>query len=261
MEGFGKAFTDILLNKKISTDNKHYSILNFKNLIEAISAVDIHKYSDINSILVSVMTEILKIPNSNFYLFGFVDQNDKSILESTITLEIMNKFKSLNIEYFFDVVQEMRVENSNIGIKYSKDEFHIIEMIFSEILHYIEKSFLKKIKRKFDENFYKNIKDLHQYEKFQYLEDYLENLGYNFESNSILRKSIDTVMTFFTNRSTWKKLYKVKDDIIKLNLNFKTIGCETHESFQNSLNETEELKVRLKLYSRLYAIYPRLLRM
>ena len=59
MEGFGKSFTDVLLNKKISTDNKHYSILNFKHLIEAISSVDMDKYSDINSILVSVMTEIL----------------------------------------------------------------------------------------------------------------------------------------------------------------------------------------------------------
>jgi hypothetical protein len=245
MEGFGKTFTDTLLNKKISTDNKHYSISNFKNLIEAISAVDMDKFSDINSILVSVMTEILKIPNSNFYLFGFIDQNEKSILESTITLEIMNKFKTLNIEYFFDVVQEMKIENSNIGIKYSKDEFHIIEMIFSEILHYIEKSFLKKIRKRFDENFYKNIKDLQQYEKFQFLEDFLQNMNYSFESNSILKKSINTVLTFFTNRSTWKKLYRVKDDIIKLNLNFKTIGCETHESFQNSINETEELKVRL----------------
>jgi hypothetical protein len=91
---------------------------------------------------VSVITEIIKIPNSSFYIFAFIEQNEKSILESTITLEIMNKFKGLNVEYFFDVVQEMRIDNSNVGIKYSKDEFHIIEMIFSEILHYIEKSFL-----------------------------------------------------------------------------------------------------------------------
>ncbi len=122
-------FTDILLNKKINNDNKHYSLLNFKNLIESISSVNLDKFSEVNSILVSVLTEILKIPNSNFFMFGFIDQNEKSILESTITLEIMNKFKSLNVEYFFDVVQEVNLENSNLGIKYSKDEFHIIETI------------------------------------------------------------------------------------------------------------------------------------
>jgi hypothetical protein len=84
---------------------------------------------------------------------------------------------------------------------------------------------------------------LQQNEKFEYLQEFLQSFNYRYESNSILKKSIDTVLTFFTNRSTWKKLYKVKDDIIKLNLNYKVIGCETHESFQNSINETEELKV------------------
>jgi hypothetical protein len=76
-----------------------------------------------------VLTEILKVPNSNFYLFGFIEQNNSSILESTITLDIMSKFKNMNVEYFFDLIHEMNLENSNFENKYTRDEFHTIETI------------------------------------------------------------------------------------------------------------------------------------
>jgi hypothetical protein len=62
-------------------------------------------------------------------MFGFIEQNNSSILESSITLEIMNKFKNMNVEYFFDIVSEMDIESSRVENKYSKDEFHIIDTI------------------------------------------------------------------------------------------------------------------------------------
>jgi hypothetical protein len=120
------------------------------------------------------------------------------------------------------------------------------------LLHYLEKWFLRKLKpqRKFDENFYRNIKDLQQNEKFQYLKDYLMMLGYNFETNILVKNSIEKVLSFFINRSNWRSLYKIKEDMIKLNMNFKTIGNENTKVESNSntkvcvsINETEELRV------------------
>jgi hypothetical protein len=132
IEGFNSNFTQILLNKtpvSLKSDPKNYSLINLKNMIEAVSAIDLEKYSEVNSILVSVISQILKIQNTQLFIFGFIDQNDSSILESTVTLELMNKFKNFNAEYFFDIVQEMNFENSNIDNKYLKEEFHIIEII------------------------------------------------------------------------------------------------------------------------------------
>jgi hypothetical protein len=132
IEGFNKGFSDILLKKKdisVTSDPKNYSLLCFKNLIDSISTLQLDKYTEVNSILASVLTDILKIPNSSFYMFGFIEQNNSSILESSITLEIMNKFKNMNVEYFFDIVSEFNIDNSGIDNKYSKDEFHIIDTI------------------------------------------------------------------------------------------------------------------------------------
>jgi phage terminase small subunit len=99
------------------------------NLVDAVSMLQLDKYCEINSIFVNAMTDILKQPNTNFYMFGFIEQNNNSMLESSITLDIMNKFKRMNVEYFFDVISEMNIDHSKLDIKYTKDEFHIIDTI------------------------------------------------------------------------------------------------------------------------------------
>ena len=130
-EGFNSKLTDCMLNDKQVTqayNAKNFSILSLKNLIESIVTLDLTKYSEVNSVLASLITSIFKIPNTSCCLFGFINQNENSILESTITLEIMNKFKLLNIDYFFDVLHEMELDYS-IDNKYPKEEFHEIQSI------------------------------------------------------------------------------------------------------------------------------------
>jgi hypothetical protein len=120
-------------------------------------------------------------------------------------------------------------------------------------LHYLDKSFLRRLtpRRKLDEQFYRQIKDLQQHDKFTFLENYLLRLNYNFETNVLVKNSLERVIDFFNNRSKWKALYKARDDIIRLNMNFKIIGndntkVDTH-SFNSkiSINETEDLRVRI----------------
>jgi hypothetical protein len=73
-------------------------------------------------------------------------------------------------------------------------------------------------------------------------------LGYGFDANQFIKNSIDKVIGFFYDRSKWKGLYKTRDDLIRLNMNFKTIGNENTKVDSHSFsigNETEELRVRL----------------
>lgn len=139
-EGFNNKLTDCMLNdKQVSYKNnaKNFSILSLKNLIESIATLDLTKYSELNSILASLISTIFKIPNTSCIFFGFIDQNEDSILESTITLEILNKCKTLNIDYFFDVVHEMELNYSNIDNKYPKEEFHVIQSVVYKVHIYI----------------------------------------------------------------------------------------------------------------------------
>lgn len=234
-EGFDTNLIETLLSNSpvsVNSDAKNFSLISLKNLIESISTLDLTKYSEVNSSLASLITEILRVQNTNFLFFGFINQNDSSILESTVTLEIMNKFKSLHIDYFFDVVQEMNLDYSNIDNKYSKEEFHLIEMIFSELLHYLDKSFIRKSKvgSLLDDEFCLKIKDMEQSEKFNHLIEYMNKLNYNFEANGQVKSIFDSIINFFTNRSKWKNLYKAKDDILKLTSNFKEIEFSRKES-------------------------------
>lgn len=270
-EGFNSSLTDTLLhNRPVSntSDPKNFSLISFKNLIESIATPDLTKYSEVNSILASLVTDLLRIQNSNFFFFGFINQNESSALESTVTLEIMNKLKNLRVDDFFEAVQEMNLDYSNIDNKYSKEEFHLIETIvfkfiyvkFSELLHYLEKSYIRKIKgnSNIEGDFYVKIKDLEQSEKFNYLVDHMTKINYNFEANIQVKNIFDSIINFFTNRSKWKNLYKAKDEILKLTANFKEIDMGRKDSkvmtqhSQSVVNETDELKVNILFIFSLY---------
>ena len=131
LEGFDSTFTEILINTKKNNeklDPKNISILNFKNLIEAISNVEIDKFTEINSILTSIIIDILRIQNLSLVFFGFIDPHESAMMESLITLEISNKFKNINLDVFFEALQQVNAEMS-IFNKYSKQEFYILENI------------------------------------------------------------------------------------------------------------------------------------
>jgi hypothetical protein len=135
-EGFDSNFTDFLRKKEntsIKNDVKNYTMVNLKNMFEAISSLDLQKYSEINSSLCSSLVDILRTHNSSIFMFAFINQNEASLSESTVTLELMMKFKNLNSDYFFDVAQEMNIDISNINDdKYFKEEYYVAEMIVRE---------------------------------------------------------------------------------------------------------------------------------
>jgi hypothetical protein len=248
VEDFKPSFTEALLNKKpLSTqsDPKNYSLLQFKNMIEAISSQDKEKYSEVKSLICSLISDIFKINNSTFFIMGFVDQNDSSILESTVTLEIMNYFMKMtpnsfsemiqDFNSFSEMIQDFNQENSTQnGNENLKEEYHIIETIFSEIIFYIE----KKVKGiNFDQNFYYSLQDVSQYEKFEKLQKYLQINNYDLNSSS-LKSIYMTVMVYFNNKSKWKQLSQAYEEILRLNFKADTLK-------EITVNETDELRVKL----------------
>jgi len=135
-EGFNSSLTNILHRKKnisMKNDVKNYTMVNLKNMFESMSSFDLQKYSEINSSLCSTLVDILRTHNSSIFMFAFINQNEASLSESIVTLELMTKFKSLNSDYFFDVAQEMNIDISNINDeKYFKEEYYLADMIVRE---------------------------------------------------------------------------------------------------------------------------------
>lgn len=242
IEGFNSSFTDILLNnKQVSclNDPKHYSLINFKLLLEAIATHDIKKYGQIKSVLTSLIIEVLKISNSTFFLFGFIEQNDKSVLESTVTLDILSKFMKMSPNFFFEILNDTCQSNlKNEGNENLDEEFHIIDTIFSEIIFFIENTKKEVI---FNRNFYYKLKDLSQREKFEILSDHLNKLNFDLQ-NSVIFPIFNSVILFFGNRSKWKKLRIAHEEILKINSNYKENSVKTVVR-----NETDELRVIIYL--------------
>lgn len=255
IEGFNKSFTNILVNNQqvsLKQDPRNYTLSALKNLFESIASFDLEKYSEINSVVASSIIDILRMQNSSLFVFGFVDQDQASIYESTVTLEILNKVKLFNIDYFFSLVQEMNINLSETDNKYLKEEFHIVEIIFSELLFCLERSNFK-----FGDDFYNEIKEMDQVGKYNHLRSLLETKAYDFERNPQLNSIFSNVFSYFQSRAKWKCIYKARDDIIKLSQSYKeeteeevnqTIknkGCKTGRL--SSANESADLRVRVKI--------------
>ena len=104
------------------------SLLSLKNLIEALSDTDVNKYLEINSTLTILISDILK-QNTFLFFFGFINPNIQNISQSIFTLEISNKIKNMELEDFFDLLQDIKKENSLMDYKYTKEYFHILQTI------------------------------------------------------------------------------------------------------------------------------------
>jgi len=102
--------------------------MNFKCLIEALSDTDLNKFTEINSILSFLISDILK-QNIFIFFFGFINANTDFISETIFTLELTNKMKNICPDYFFDILQDIKRENSFMDNKYTKEDFHILQNI------------------------------------------------------------------------------------------------------------------------------------
>lgn len=223
IEGFDSSFTEMLMQNRpvyVTKEPKLYTLNSFKNLVESMKDKNLNQFSEVKSILCHLIINILRNNNLSVYFFGFIDQNEKSILNSTVTLEIMKKIKYLNAENFFEVLHELNINVSNLNDEnILKEEYLTVEKILSEIIFYIEKITRETLKIIFDHDFYEIVKDLPQLEKYIHLENYLLSKNFQISEDPQLKNIFDCVISFKTNRSRWNKLSEARDEILKLNGN------------------------------------------
>jgi hypothetical protein len=70
------------------------------------------------------------------------------------------------------------------------------------------------------------------------------NFEFDYNAGIIIKKIFDDVLNYFHNRSTWKNLYRARDDIINLNSNMKienplreSSAFKSHEIIANDTHE------------------------
>ena len=216
--GFSDDFLQLVKSNRIITvkeDPKNYSMYCFKNFIESIANKDLIKFSDISSTLTDILTEIFTVQNMFTFFFGFISEYKQDVLKSQLTLDLLNKCKLFNNNVFYHYLQEMEISISQLGNRAVKEEFQILDLIFSELLFYIEKTF-KKL-----DSFYKEIKDLNQQSKFYYLYNWLTNNHYSYDNNSKISDIFDYVFVYFKTKARWRSLLKAKNEILKLTESLK----------------------------------------
>ena len=144
IEGFSSDFIDLVESNKVVTaknNPKNYSMFCFKRFIESIANRDLIKFSEISSTLTDVLTEIFTIQNLFTFIFGFVSEHKQDLVKSKLTLDILNKCKLINNSVFYLYLQKMDISVSQLGNIATKEEFQILDLIFSELLFFIEKTF------------------------------------------------------------------------------------------------------------------------
>ena len=201
----------------------------FTIFIESMNEKDLIRFTGLNSCLTSLLTEIFSTKNLFSIIFGFINENSKT--ESKIILDILNKCKKLNNLEFYNYLQEFDLSSNEFKNTPLKSDYQIIEVIYKELLFYIEKSF-KKLN-----SFFAEIRDYKQKEKFTFLKNWLEKNNFPFEKNKEIENVFSNTFNYFKSRSRWKCLIRAKIEILKINENLKATISSNDLSLKNRLNE------------------------
>jgi hypothetical protein len=76
-----------------------------------------------------------------------------------------------------------------------------------------------------------------QEEKFVALKDFLDKNKFNFEKNDLLSKSFEAVFGFLNDRSKWRELQLVQENLVRFNSELRT---KTEQSRKNTVPHVNE---------------------
>ena len=206
------SFIDIKDDETSGNDmnSPSYSINCFKKMIQSITNCDLNQFTEISSNLTDILREIFSIPKLYTFIFGLIDENKGSIDKSLKTLNLLNICKNIDNDKFYAYLYQMNISISRIENKALKEEFQILDLLFGEIIYYLEKTFAK-----LDQFFYE-VKDLELKEKFVYLKQWLIKNNYNFQKNQNFCLVLENILGYIRNRAQWMQLKKAKTIIMKL---------------------------------------------
>ena len=149
--------------KNSAGNNKINSIFYFKKLIQSITNYDLNKFVEISSNLTDILRDIFSVPNLYSFVFGLINEYKDDLDKSLKTLNLLNTCKNIDHNKFYNKLENMNLTISRIENKALKQDFQILNIIFGEMIYYLEKTY-----KKLDE-YLTEVKDIELKEKFFYL--------------------------------------------------------------------------------------------
>ena len=234
------AFIDIKDDEGDNINNTP-SVLNFKKLIQSISNYDLNTFTEISSNLTDILREIFSVPKLYTFIFGLINEYKIDANKSLKTLNLLNICKNIDNDKFYSYLYQMNISISRLENKAIKEEFQVLDLLFGEIIYYLEKTF-KKL-----DQYFLEVKDFELKEKFFYLKQWLIKNNYNFQKNQNFCVVLENILGYIKNRAQWMQLMKAKTIILKLteglkNNNSSSINNISTKANNNTLSQYNILK-------------------
>ena len=135
----------------------------------------------------------------------------------------------------------MNLSISRIENKALKQDFQILNLIFGEMIYYLEKTFIKL------DTYLTEVKDIELKDKFFYLKQWLIRYGYDFQKNQKFVIVLENTLGYIKNRAQWMQLMKAKNMIMKLTEEIK--NTERNYSINiNNINTKYKFKRNNEVY-------------
>ena len=191
-------------------------------MLQSITNYDLNTFTELSSNLTDIAREIFSLPKLYTFIFGLINEYKNNIEKSLRTLNLLNICKKIDNDKFYSYLYQMNISISRLENKALKEEFQVLDLLFGEIIYYLEKTF-KKLDQYFIE-----IKDIELKEKFFYLKQWLIKNNYNFQKNQNFYIVLENILGYIKNRAHWMQLMKAKTIIMKL-----TEGLKNNNSISN----------------------------
>ena len=228
------SFIDIKDDENDNMSNS--SINNFKKMIQCITNYDLNKFTELSSNLTDILREIFSVPKLYTFIFGLINEVRGDINKSLKTLNLLNVCKNIDNDKFYSYLYQMNISISRLENKAVKEEFQVLDLLFGEIIYYLEKTFKKLDK------YYSEVKDLELKQKFFYLKEWLIKNNYNFQKNQNFCIVLENILGYIKNRAQWMQLMKAKAIIMKLTEGLKNYSNNNISTNNNTMNKYKILK-------------------
>ena len=231
------SFIDIKDDERDNMNNTSSSINCFIKLLQSITNYDLNQFTELSSNLTDILREIFSIPKLYTFIFGIINEYKDNIEKSLGTLNLLNICKNIDNDKFYTYLYQMNISISRLENKALKEEFQVLDLLFGEIIYYLEKTF-KKLDQYFIE-----VKDMELKEKFFYLKQWLIKNNYNFQKNPNFCIVLENILGYIKNRAQWMQLMKAKTIILKLTEGLKNNNTNNNITLNTNNNTISKYKI------------------
>ena len=217
-------------------NEKNQSVYLFKKMIQSITNYDLDKFTELSSNLTDILRDIFSIPNLYSFIFGLINEYKDDLDRTFNTLNLMNICKNIDNDKFYMKLYQMNLSISRLENKALKQDFQILNIIFGEMIYYLEKTY-KRL-----DDFFAEVKDIELKEKFFYLKQWLIKNRYDFQKNQTFCIILENTLGYINNRAQWMQLMKAKNMVMKLTEGLKMVDSNNSINRNNITTKYKMIK-------------------